>query len=147
MEEGDFISGTPATTATILHNTTSIPYQVSTATDDVEEDDAQIFVTLLSDTAPINYVVDPAKNSATVEILDDDGTAPLAVGVYATNSYDEGQAISFTLQTTGGTNTSKTLRVNVNISQVGEFIEDSLGHRVIEIPAGQSTSSFTIRYA
>ena len=84
ITQGDssFIDGTPVTSVNIPQNSTTAPLQVSTAQDDVEEDDGRIFVRVLSDeiAGGIDYVVDSSENSAAVTIWDDEGTAPLAVG-------------------------------------------------------------------
>ena len=140
----DFISGIPATTATILQNTTSIPYHVSTATDSESEPDGQIVVTVVSDTAPINYVVDPNQNSAAVTVWDDDSTAPISVGVDAINSVMEGDEILFRIQTIGNLPVNETIQVNVEVSQDGDFIEGSFGHSVVDIKNGQSRGDLVI---
>ena len=140
----DFISGTPATSATILQNTTSIPYQVSTAIDHESEQDGQIVVTVISSTDTIDYLVDPAQNSATVTVWDDDGTVPVSVGVDAMDSVTEGQVIAYRIQTTGGIAVTMALQVNVKVSQVGDFIEGSFGYSEVEIQAGQSNGVLNV---
>ena len=152
--ESDFI-GTPVETVLIPTGATEVPLQISTVADDVEESDGQIYVTILSDMLDPNnqqdtimYIVNPDQNSATVTVWDDDRTAPIEVGISAitSNPVEEGNDAVFQVLTKDGINVPEpeVLRINVQLSQEGDFANVSLGHQVVEIPVGQNSGELRI---
>ena len=147
--DSNFIDGIPVTSVNIPQNSTTAPLQVSTAQDEVEEDDGRIFVRVLSDeiTGGIDYIVDSGDNSAAVTIWDDEGTAPLAVGLYGNQTVAEGFDIIYTVQTENGVRVPErqNLRVIIQITQEGDFIEGSYGLHEVNIPNGQSSGQLVIK--
>ena len=142
----NFIDGTPATSVNIPQNANSIPLQVPTLADTDEEADGRIYVRVLGDNTPndINYVVNSGQSSAGVTVWDDEGEAPVSVGVYTSSStIQEGHAILFHVNASASV-TGDDLQVNVDVSQTGDFILGAFGPRVIAIPAGQNSGNFTI---
>ena len=147
--EGDFINGTPATSATILATQNSIPLQVPTVQDTNEEADGRIVVTVLSDDTAggIDYVINPDQNNAAVTVWNDDfaegETAPVQVGVSKAINVNntEGDAIGFVVQTADLAIATATIGVNVQVTQEGDFIEGRYGTSVVEILSWKSRSS------
>ena len=87
----------------------------------------------------------PTQNSAGVTVWDDEGTAPVSVGVYTSSTtIQEGRSILFHVNASALVTGDNTIRVNVDVSQSGDFILGDYGPRVIEIPVGQNSGNFTI---
>ena len=145
--ESDFISDTQVSSVTIPMGQSSVPIQIQTLTDEVEELDGRVFVRVLSDNTPndINYLVDPDQNNAEVTVWDDDDNSdnsddvvtPVDIGIsLVTNAtINEGENIRFLVQTKDAVTVpaNEILQVNVQVSQVGDFVTSPLGNRVVEI--------------
>ena len=124
-------------TVTILANQTSATYTVNTASDNTDEPNGSVTVTVAA--VEEGYTVG-STSSATVTVNDDDDPAPLPVITIAGgNAVTEGTAASFTL--TASPVPAATLSVNVNVSESEDFVASSdEGRKTVDIGTSGSAT-------
>ena len=147
-ETRDVISGTPSSTVTIKANEATATLTVNTDNDDADESNSVVTAAVESGTG---YTVG-SSSSASVTVNDNDNPAPPPVSQQprdapevtisaGTTPVTEGTAATFTI--TASTAPSSALTVNVNVSEDGDVISDTVPSTVT-INANATTATLTV---
>ena len=139
-DSGNFLDGKAAEfseiTIGLFDFTNSVaPFSHLISNDDDEEDAGVITFKILYEASDFTYRVDAENSSVEVFVIDDDNPLP-RIDISAEDSVVEGDEITFTLTATLMENATITtpLTVILEISQVGDYLTNDEGMRMVDIP-------------